>query len=118
MKTLKIKDIEWRVIATQDDIPVRGNALQSGSAAIDEQCEGEINRRLDNGDVWAWASVEVRGYWNGIEASDYLGCCSYEDEADFRKNSGYFEDMQQTILDEIQEKAEAIAQDICEGACS
>lgn len=42
--------------------------------------------------VWAWAQVEVRASYRGLEASDYLGCCSYESEEEFKKG-GYYDDM-------------------------
>ena len=76
-----------RLYATQeDDCPVRGNALASGDDAYDKKVEDEILERLDNGDVWAWAVVEVRAGYGDLSASDYLGACSYESEKDFRDN--------------------------------
>ena len=84
------------VIAEQDDCEVRGNALASGDDAADRECEDTIIERLNNGDVWAWASVAVKvshPAWPEIEGVDYLGCCSYADEADFTAYDGYYPDM-------------------------
>lgn len=86
------------VIAEQDDIPIRGNAMASGDDDVDRKVEDEILARLDGGDVWAWAAVEVRATLGRYTGSDYLGACSYADEADFRANSGYFDGMRGEAL--------------------
>jgi len=102
------RGVRYDLFIEQDDLSVRGNALASGDDAQDRACEDEILERLEAGDVWAWASVEVRASFDGFEASDYLGGCSYRDTADFLAG-GYYEDM----------KAEALASLIgsLEGAC-
>ena len=88
-----------RVIAKQDEIPVRGNALASGNDEEDRKYEDEILERLDSGDVWAWANVEVEVTLpDGRKGSAYLGCCNYEDEQGFKQDGGYYRDM---ILDAI-----------------
>jgi hypothetical protein len=84
--------------AEQDDCPVRGNA-----SAIDPQTdleiENEILERLDAGNVWAWASVEVQvTLESGQTGRAYLGCCSYANERDFVENSMYFDDMVREAL--------------------
>jgi hypothetical protein len=89
------------LFARQDDIPVRGNALASGDDAEDKRCEDAILARLDRGDEWAWACVEVRASFEGWKASDFLGACSYDSESDFRQPGGYFEDMRETALREL-----------------
>lgn len=83
------------VIANIDELPIRGNAIDSGDEIQDKEVENEIIDRLESGDVWAWASVEVRATCSecGAHGSDYLGACSYVDgEREFR-NDAYFEDM-------------------------
>lgn len=102
------REAKITVHAEQDDMPVRGNALASGDDAQDKRVEDDIIERLDSGDVWAWASVEVRGTWNGLEASAYLGCCCYEDESDFCKPGGYFPQMRDEVIDELTAQAEKI----------
>lgn len=105
MTTIEKKEQRYnvRLIATQDDTPVRGNAIASGDDKFDRKVEDEILERLDNGDVWAWAQVEVQATLpDGRTGSAYLGCSSYEDEADF-KRGGYYDQM----IDEAVESAEA-----------
>ena len=102
------KEAKIVVDAEQDDARVRGNAMASGDDDLDRQVEDKIIDRLDRGDVWAWAQVTVRATWRGLEAKEYLGCCCYEDEEDFRKNSGYFDDMMNTVIGELVSMAEEI----------
>jgi len=79
--------------ALPEEISVRGNALASDDERLNKEAEDEILQRLESGDIYAWftAKVTVRDE-EGNEASDYLGCCSYESEKDFRAG-GYFQDM-------------------------
>jgi len=100
-------DFSVSIEAEQDDLDVRGNAIVSGDAEFDAKVENEILARLDAGDVWAWASVCVRiTLEDGREAADYLGGCSYADEADFRQSSGYYYDMLHRCLEELEEPSE------------
>lgn len=89
------------LVAEQDDAPVRGNAAASGDDAYDKEVEDAILARLDRGDVWAWASVKVSARLGGCEGVDYLGCCSYDSEADFRRPGDYFDDMVVRAKDEL-----------------
>jgi hypothetical protein len=103
------KQSRIEVFAEQDDIPVRGNAMASGDDELDRKTEDWILRRLDSGDVWAWAAVTVRVTWKGISCEDHLGACSYDDEADFRQEGGgYFGSMVDICVAEIEKTAEAI----------
>lgn len=103
-------DVDVTIKAEVDHIPVRGNATVSGDDDYDRQVEDAILERLEWGDVWAWASVTVtvtpKVLCKGLEGSAYLGCCSYEDEKDFVKNSGYYEDMVQEALEFLNREAE------------
>ena len=96
-----------RLIATQDDTPVRGNAMASGDDEEDRRYEDMILERLNNGDVWAWAQVEVQATLpDGRTGSAYLGGCCYEDEKDF-KQGGYYEGMILNAVDDAASKPKA-----------
>jgi hypothetical protein len=71
--------------------PVRGNALVSGDDALDRACEDELLARLERGDEWAWCQVGVTVAVGDLSATQWLGGCSYEGEADFRAG-GYYDD--------------------------
>jgi hypothetical protein len=45
--------------------------------------------------------VTVTVSWGPFSASDHLGCCSYADEGDFRQPGGYFDDMIDEALEEL-----------------
>ena len=91
------------VEATPNDTPVEGNA-----SAIDPETDArvaaEILERLERGDEWAWATVRVSIAFDGFEAVDTLGGCSYADETDFRTPGGYFDDLRDAVLHEIVER--------------
>ena len=82
-KSLTKKDVSIHIEALPDDIPVRA-----------------ILQRLEQGDVWAWASVAVTVSWENQEAIEYLGCCCYDDEEDFQRG-GYMADMIDRALDSL-----------------
>lgn len=101
----------FTVQAEQDDIPVRGNAMASGDDAVDKACEDDIIERLGY-TVWAWASVRVRASYRGLHGDDYLGCCSYDSEADFTQPGGYYDDMRETALDRLVEAVVDVGKDV------
>lgn len=100
MKTLTENDVKIELIAEYDHIPVRGNAIDSGDSEYNKHVEDQIIDRLESGDVWAWASVEVRATYKGLTASTYLGACCYADEQDFI-NDGYYQDMVNEVVEDI-----------------
>lgn len=111
-RVLTEADVTFTLEVEQDDSEVRGNAIASGDADLDTRIEDELIRRLDNGDVWAWASVRVVATWesmdgNKYEGDDYLGACSYEDESDFVSTSGYYEDMKAEALNQLNKQIES-----------
>jgi len=114
MKILTKDDVKIEVIAEECDYEIVGNVLASGDDDLDKQAEDEIISRVKRGDIWVWASVEVRVTWEDLTESEYLGGCSYADEADFRENSGYFADMVAECLDRLNAKAQRIAEKITE----
>ena len=101
LKPLTRQEIAIRLTAGQEFIPVEGNASASGDEAFDQEVEHSILSRLEQGDVWAWAMVTVTVSWGPFSASDHLGCCSYADEEDFRQSGGYFDDMIDEALGEL-----------------
>lgn len=111
-KTLKHDDVSIRVLCLPEDFPVRGNACCSGDEEFDRVVESEIVRRLEIGDLWAWATVCVNGAWEGLDAETYLGCCCYDNEEDFRKNSGYFEDMVDEVIDDLNRRMQNLYEKI------
>lgn len=98
------KGLKIEVICSPEDVPIEGNA-----SAIDPVTDAEtvsrIKRQLRHGNEWAWCQVQVRvTYRDVLEASDYLGCCSYDSEDDFRRPGGYFDDMVAECIRQLNEQ--------------
>jgi len=91
-ETLKIPGWEYEIIIHPEESSIEGNALASGDPDEDERCYQTIRDQLASGNEWAWCNVELRCSYAGLSTSTYLGCCSYESEADF-KAGGYYADL-------------------------
>jgi hypothetical protein len=74
--------------------------FDSGEPEEDAELISEIEKRLSNSDTWAWCVVTVTASWGGWIGTSVIGGCSYEDEADFRKD-GYFDSMVEEAIDEL-----------------
>lgn len=99
--------MDYKIEATPEDIPVRGNTMASGDDEYDKRVEDEILARLESGDVWAWCSVRVTCADGETEGEAWLGGCSYKDEEDF-KAGGYFDDMKAEALEDMERKREEV----------
>ena len=104
MRALTLADCTITLTHEVDDLPIEGNAMASSDDQADRETEQWIRDQLDAGNAWAWAAVTVTVAWEGFEASDYLGGCSYKSEEDFREPGGYFDDMCAAALEALNEK--------------
>lgn len=89
--------IEFKIRLHAEYVPVRGNAMASGDDAFDKEVEDEIIARANDGDPWAWCTIEVVGVvktpdGGEISSSEYLGCCSYLSQKAFMEDP-YYTDM-------------------------
>jgi len=101
--------VTYELDVRQEVCPVRGNAMCSGDESFDREVEDGIIERLNNGDIWAWASVHVIARYEGVpdvHGDDYLGCCSYADEADFTRPGDYYDDMKCVAREDLKAKLE------------
>ena len=110
MKRLTVDMIDWEIEALPEDMSVRGNAVVSGNDEQDKEIEGDIIEDLENGNEWAWCIAKVTGKYNGIEAVEYLGGCSYNSAEDF-ETGGYLEDMKDEVMKQIQDMVDRIMAD-------
>lgn len=68
-----------------------------------EEERQELLRKIDQG-VYLWFCAKVSAWIDGVElASDYLGGCCYDSVAQFVEDSGYYEDMVETVITEADE---------------
>lgn len=108
MKRLAEKDVEFSIECLGEPEPIEGNC-----SAIDPQTDAEtaewIRTELDHGNDWAWCTVKVTATWEGLEGVDYLGCCSYKSEADFKAEGGYYADMKAQALAALQSEVDRLS---------
>jgi hypothetical protein len=108
MRLLTAEDVTFEIEIEDEGFTPRGQ-FASGDEA-DRQLENEIIKRLDRGDLWAWCCVRVIARWNGFEGDVYLGGCSYADEDDFKADGGYYPQ----LCDEALENLNAEIKRTCE----
>ena len=108
IRSIQRHEARISIRAEPEIVPIEGNAMASGDDAFDAQVESGIRERLNQGDIWAWAAVEVKATWKVFRGTACLGCCSYESEEDFRQPDGYFDDLLNEALEDLnREVAEA-----------
>ena len=113
LKKLEMSDkrVRFTIDAQEETISVYGNAIDSEDPEFDRKVENEILDRLERGDVWAWAAVTVTAHYGVFTGTDHLGCCSYQDEDDF-KAGGYWKGMKERSLEELNASIEEAFNDI------
>lgn len=94
-------EVTYSIECLPEHTGVRGNAMASGDDAADKEDENRIIADLESGNEWAWCCVKVTATWNGFTGKDYLGCCSYASEDDFKVEGGYYDDMKQQALEDL-----------------
>lgn len=102
--------IKYKIECLPEDIQIEGNA-----SAIDPETdlknEQWIYSQLESGNEWAWCTVKVTAFIDGIEleGTDYLGGCSYLSQEDFERG-GYLADMQNSAKSDLLNQINAIKQ--------
>lgn len=99
--TRETEGIEITLTCEEEFVQIRGNAMASGDDAVDREAEQWVIDQLESGNPWAWCCAHVVVTWHGFKGEDFLGCCSYKSEEDFREPDGYFDDMVQVAIDQI-----------------
>lgn len=96
--------VEFAVYCEPEQEPYVGNcsAVDAKTDAAQEQL---IRRQLEVGNEWAWCMVIVEcthPACPAIKGNAILGSCSYSSSKDFVENSGYYDDMRQEALDDLE----------------
>jgi hypothetical protein len=107
---LELSDIQWDLRHELSSIPIKGNC-SAIDAEIDKATENWIKDELRTGNSWAWCDVRLIGRYEGLEAYDCLGACSYLSREDFVKPGGYYDDMKNVVLSELQSQLDDITED-------
>jgi hypothetical protein len=88
-----------------EDCQVKGNA-SCIDPETDKANEDWIINQLESGNDWAWCTTKVTASYAGLDGVDYLGCCSYHSEKDFRTPGGYYDDMVDCALQDLASQLE------------
>jgi hypothetical protein len=83
--------------------------LETGKPYFDIE---EMVRRIDNGSL-CWFVARVEAYKKGILlASEYLGGNLYDNPTDFIADSGYYDDMKHTVIEQAKKTIQTLTEDI------
>jgi hypothetical protein len=107
-------ELKWE----EEDIPYEGNC-SAHDPETDRKQEQWIRDQLKSGNEWAWCTAHVIATFKGVVGEDYLGCCSYLSEDDFRTTSMYYEDMVREACGHIADQlidAKAALDELLKGA--
>ncbi len=96
-KLPKIEQVEFTIEPLEEHIHPE-EQFDSGDAEKDAKLVADICEKSEN-NIWAWCCVKVTANYKGITGTDYLGCCSYDSEKEFKEKSGYYEDMKNAAFD-------------------
>lgn len=109
VRKLRPDEVQFTLECHPEDVAIEGNA-----SAIDDETDAAteewIRTELASGNEWAWCMAMVRAQWKEFEGRDTLGCCSYRSEADFRQPGGYFDDMKQAALADLNDTIAQVAE--------
>ena len=74
-----------------------------------DDCEAIVEKIIKDSEwnEWAWCNAHVKVSYLGLNAGEYLGCCSYVSKEDFMKDD-YFNDMVERCMLDLTEQIEKI----------
>ena len=104
--------IRYTYDISAEETLIRGNAIASGDEAYDKEIEDELISRVNNGDIWAWFSFQVKAflyvynatideYKTFVGKSSWLGCCSYQSYDDFVSDTHQRSGMDEEAFDDL-----------------
>jgi hypothetical protein len=98
LRWLTRKDVEITVFCENEDESIEGS-FSSGDDEADAAYAEEIRADLEN-NAWAWCCIRVNVAYEEYSEDEYLGCCSYKSEADFRA-CDYYDSMVNEALERL-----------------
>lgn len=87
-----LEECVFEVVCHEEDAPPRSEGMHPDYVS-------DVDRMVYKYGTWGWCQVEVVARVRGVPelkryaGTAWLGCCSYESEADFKAEGGYYEDM-------------------------
>lgn len=101
LRRLKESDISLTIEAEPEDIAPEFYLSFKNTGFDHTDTIRHIRQRLNLGQQWAWCCVNVTARYELWTGTAYLGCCSYKNKTDFIANSGYYKQMVQEALDDL-----------------
>jgi len=77
----------------------------------DAEMIARLEERCDDGDMWAWCDITVTASCEGFKASDNLGCCSFDNKAQFLADD-YYKDMKAGALYALRTNIEKVGKEL------
>lgn len=93
--TITKDDVTWQLYCLPEDAAIDAEDW------ADEETLRRIRRELQLGNQWAWCTAVVEGRYGSLTANAHLGACSYRNAEDFKQSSGYYEDMRNEVLEDL-----------------
>jgi hypothetical protein len=112
LRPLTRDDVTITVEALPEDSPPEGH-FASGDDEFDRKICAEIREKAE-WNSWAWCCIKVTVSWRGHSASDYLGACSYDSKEEFVSEGGYYDDMVDRALEELNDEVRCAYEDLKE----
>lgn len=107
IRQLTEAEVEFSILCEPEELPYVGFCSRI-NAAIDRRAEQWIRQQLERGNEWAWCSVVVTAIWKGFTGSSLLGGCSYRSEAEFCRPGGYYPDLKNDALSDLNREIERV----------
>lgn len=105
LRPLTRDDVIITVEALPEDSSPEGH-FSTGDDERDRKICAEIREKAE-WNSWAWCCIKVTASWRGHSASDYLGGCCYDSKEEFVSEGGYYDDMVDRALEELNDEIAA-----------
>jgi len=117
MRTISEEEAVFTMRVYRDNVPVIG-ALPSllgdeKDEIMDIMREQKVYERIKQGELWAWAYVEVTARWKKWKGMASMGFISLKDEADFRRG-GEYQKLREMALENLNEEFQCSVDEIRE----
>jgi hypothetical protein len=99
--------------AEDEDVSPEESYLMPGVKELDadgERFVAAVEEMRDEHGEWGWCQVTVTVSLGPLEGYAYMGGCSYESSTDFEQNSGYFDQMVNEAIAELQANVDRVYQ--------
>ncbi len=80
-KRLRQIDVTFSVICEVEETPI--------ACRVPPKDRPYVQKRLDDGKIWAWCRVKVVAAWADLNGVGKLECCSFMSEDDFKSDRHY-----------------------------